>query len=123
MITRLIPIATFFLVGCLGVPPALSQPEIQTCYFNGQEEPCTVIRLPDAYQVTWLTDGKVVLYSFFNCVGIPEQAIDRCPVAIVEQNGRLSAGVAMLGGRGPSITSDNGNSTSLPLVAPAYYEY
>ena len=74
------------------------QGEVYTCYFNNQGEPCTVRWVPGgAYQVTWLRDGRVVTYSFFDCVGIPEYGMARCQVGIVEDNGRLSAGVAMLG--------------------------
>jgi hypothetical protein len=121
MITRFISIC--FLVGSFLVPPilppALSQEEVYTCYFNNQGEPCTVRWVPGgAYQVTWLRDGRVVTYSFFDCVGIPEYGMARCQVGIVEDNGRLSAGVAMLGELGPWIESDNGNSTALPPVCP-----
>lgn len=119
--TATLSLTTLLTVGSIHLPRTTAQ-EILTCYFNGQPEPCNVIRIDpsNARLVTWLgdgqPDGKTVLYSFYNCVPVPEQSADRCYVEILENNGRTSIGVAMQGEQGAMIWSNNGNTTEIPPV-------
>lgn len=85
-----------------------------SCSFNGKIEPCLIQRTAArGYKVTWLTDGKIVTYTPYDCRPIAAGAAERCQVRIVEDNGQISGGTIEMGGAGVSIESSNGNHTLL----------
>lgn len=104
------PIALFFA----GLPSrAQAGPD---CSFNGVSESCIVMNTADGTKrVKWTSDGKIVDYSFYRCDHIAEGTALRCKVRIVEDNGKVSNGVAEIGGRGTLIRSTLGNTTYLPI--------
>lgn len=86
------------------------------CSFNGVTEACIITTTADgSKRVKWASDGKVVEYSFFRCQDIARGAALRCMVRIIEDTGRVSNGVAEMGGRGTVIRSTAGNTTYLPI--------
>jgi hypothetical protein len=116
----LIGIAQAFLV--LGITtfcsynsPAMAQTG-PDCSFNGATEACIITTTTDGTKrVMWTSDGKVLEYSFYRCQAIASETALRCMVRIVEDTGRVSNGVAEIGGRGTVIRSAAGNSTYLPI--------
>jgi len=64
-------------------------------------------------RVLWESDGKVVSYYFYACVN-EEFGGGECKVKIVEDNGRVTYGNSVHGGRGTHITSNRGNITIIP---------
>jgi len=63
-------------------------------------------------RVLWLGDGKVVTYYFYACVW--GDGGGECKVILVEDNGRVTYGNSVHGGRGSHITSNRGNITIIP---------
>lgn len=116
MTIRFVPISVALILVHLTIPRASAQASPSVCSFNSQEEPCIVTRHPDnTYRVKWLSDGKIINYSYFNCQPNATESADRCEVRIIEDTGRVSMGVAEIGGRGSWIESSNGNTTLLPI--------
>ena len=100
---------------CSYKPPAMAQvgPD---CSFNGATEACIITTTADgSKRVKWTSDGKVVEYSFYRCQNIARETALHCMVRIVEDTGRVSNGVAEIGGRGTVIRSAAGNRTYLPI--------
>jgi hypothetical protein len=77
--------------------------------------PALTVTADGSKRVKWASDGKVVEYSFYRCKGISSDSALRCMVRIVEDTGRLSNGIAEIGGRGTVIKSTAGNTTYLPI--------
>jgi hypothetical protein len=125
MFKRLIPVATALILGGFNLPKSLAQPVTDsgyaTCFFNSEPEDCHIVYFEDSsldiltYRVKWLSDGKVVEYLLSDC-WIGERDHTMCQVQITEDNGQVSRGVAERGCIGPSITSENGNTTGLRFV-------
>ena len=100
---------------CSYKPPAMAQ-RGPDCSFNGTTEACIITTAADgSKRVKWTSDGKVVEYSFYRCQHIASETALRCMVRIVEDTGRITNGVAEIGGRGTVIRSAAGNSTYLPI--------
>lgn len=98
----------------IGLPSSASH----QCSFNGNWEGCSLQRLMSSgrqvgTKVKWLSDGKVVSYYFFDCVN-EEYGGGECKAKIVEDNGRVTYGTSVHGGRGTHITSNRGNKTIIP---------
>jgi hypothetical protein len=88
------------------------------CSFNGKWEGCSLKRIMSrgmqtGTRVTWLSDGKVVTYYFYDCLN-EEFGGGECKTKIVEDNGRVTYGRSVHGGRGTHITSSRGNKTVIP---------
>ena len=93
--------------------PAEANPS--QCQFNGKWESCTVMRSGNNYTVRWNSDGKVVTYNPYDCYRPSSwQTGRKCKVKIVEDNGRISYGTFIGGGRGLHVESNNGNYTAFP---------
>jgi hypothetical protein len=100
-----------FIAAVLLLAEPVQAQKATTCSFNGRQESCTVTRSGNIIKVQFHSDGKVVRYSFYGCVPIAADTAERCQVRIVEDNGRITGGVAERGNRGASIISDHGNRT------------
>ena len=113
-------------VGLVGLLASLIDPLLFTssvyashqCSFNGRWEVCSLKRIMSngrqiGTRVTWLSDGKVVSYYFYDC--IKEEFVGgECQTKIVEGNGTVTYGKSFHGGRGSNITSNRGNKTIIP---------
>lgn len=95
--------------------PAFSSSQ---CSFNGRWEECSLKRLMSngwqiGTRVLWVSDGKVVSYYFYDCVNEGFGG-GECNAKIVEDNGRVTYGTSVHGGRGTHVTSAGGNKTIIP---------
>jgi len=113
-------------VGLVGLLASLIVPLLSTssvyashqCSFNGRWEGCSLKRIMSrgrqiGTRVTWLSDGKVVSYYFYDCIN-EEFGGGECQSKIVEDNGTVTYGKSSHGGRGSHITSNRGNKTIIP---------
>lgn len=111
---EMIRTVTFSVSLMLSIPTQTAAQPNSFCSFNGNAEPCQIQRTAArGYKVTWLTDGKIVTYTPYDCRPIAADTAERCKVRIVEDNGKTSGGTIELGGAGASIKSSNGNQTLL----------
>ena len=98
---KLITFAAVLAVGCGAATPALAS---GTCAFNGRQESCSVSFNGAGYTVRWNSDGKIVNYN-----------VSGNSATIIEDNGRMSGGLASFNGGHLIIYSTNGNTTSIPV--------
>ena len=98
--------------------PGLPVHSSYQCSFNGRWEECSLKRIMYSgrqigTRVLWVSDGKVVSYYFDNCMN-DEFGGGECKVKIVEDNGGVTYGTSVHGGRGTHVTSSRGNKTIIP---------
>lgn len=116
--TVTLSLTTLLTATSVNAPRAEAQDTPQICSFNGQPEFCTILIFDNNDRlVTWLSDGKTVFYSFYNCVSFPDTFLEHCDVEIQEDNGHVSHGTSRHGPEGTVIWSENGNRTEMPLKA------
>ena len=124
MFSRFIPLVSALILGGVNLPSAIAQTRVDSgpagCAFNLEVEKCYIHYFEDTdlgiatYRVEWLADGKVVEYFLSNCWSENDHTM--CQTRITEDNGQVSYGIAERGCIGPSIKSENGNSTALRFV-------
>jgi len=93
------------------------------CKFNGNWEGCKVIGQKETQApfttsrtIRWSSDGKIVTYKFSSCKEVrPDAGAWYCKATITEDNGRITYGKALMGGGRATVTSQRGNTTTIPM--------
>jgi len=93
------------------------------CSFNGNWEGCKVIGQKETQSpfttsrtIRWISDGKIVTYKFSSCKEVrPNAGAWYCKATITEDNGRITYGNALMGGGLAKVTSQRGNTTTIPM--------